>query len=136
MPFCKTVESCEGLGLKSIKSDIEREGLNKVVIAGISPRRYETDMFPDDVIVEKVAIREHVVWCQPPGEEDTQMLAEDYLRMYIAKVQNMQPPEPFAPEDAIDKSGDLGSDGKVANRPITAAVSEAIPPRVCARSNR
>ena len=63
-----------------------------------------TDAFPEGVIVEKVALREHVVWCQPPGEEDTQMLAEDYLRMYIAKVQKMEPLEPFQPEETIDKS--------------------------------
>jgi quinone-modifying oxidoreductase subunit QmoB len=104
VPFCKTVESCEGLGLKSIRSDIEREGLNKVVIAGISARRYEDDMFPEGVIVEKVALREHVVWCQPPNEEDTQMLAEDYLRMYIAKIKKMLPLDPFLPEEAIDKT--------------------------------
>jgi quinone-modifying oxidoreductase subunit QmoB len=56
------------------------------------------------VIVEPVALREHVVWCQPPGEEDTQMLAEDYLRMYVTKVKKMEPLEPFRPDEAIDKS--------------------------------
>jgi quinone-modifying oxidoreductase subunit QmoB len=56
------------------------------------------------VIVEKLALREHVVWCQPPLTEDTQMLAEDYLRMYITKVQKMTAPSPFQPEEAIDKS--------------------------------
>jgi quinone-modifying oxidoreductase subunit QmoB len=104
IPFCKTVDSCEGPVLESIIEDIKNEGLNKVVIAGLSPRRYAENTFPEGVIVEKVALREHVVWCQPAGEEDTQMLAEDYLRMYIAKVQKMQPLEPFQPEETIDKS--------------------------------
>jgi quinone-modifying oxidoreductase subunit QmoB len=104
VPFCKTVDSCEGPGLDAINEDIQKEGLTKVVIAGISPRRYASDMFPEDVIVEKVALREHVVWCQPPDEEDTQMMAEDYLRMYIAKVEKMERLEPFQPEEAIDKS--------------------------------
>jgi len=104
VPFCKKVDSCEGPGLASMNEDIKAEGLNKVVIAGISPRRYSADAFLDGVIVEKVALREHVVWCQPAGEEDTQMLAEDYLRMYIAKVQKMEPLEPFQAEEAIDKS--------------------------------
>ncbi len=104
VPFCRTVESCEGPGLNSINEHIKNEGLNKVVIAGISPRRFADDMFPDGVIVEMIALREHVVWCQPPGEEDTQMLAEDYLRMYITKVQKMQPPEPFSIEEEIDKT--------------------------------
>jgi quinone-modifying oxidoreductase subunit QmoB len=104
VPFCKTVDSCEGLGLKSIIDSIEAEGLNKVVIAGISPRRYSDVMFPAGVIVEKFALREHVVWCQPAGEEDTQMLAEDYLRMYIAKVRKMELPEPYQAEEPLDKS--------------------------------
>ncbi|MHC4696075.1 MAG: FAD-dependent oxidoreductase [Planctomycetota bacterium] len=104
VPFCKTVDSCEGPGLESINEHIKTEGLNKVVIAGISPRRYADNALPKGVIVEKIALREHVVWCQPAGEEDTQMLAEDYLRMYITKVQKMQPLEPFHPEETIAKS--------------------------------
>ncbi len=103
VPFCKTVDSCERASLKSIYEDIKREGLNKVVIAGISGRRYAEDAFPEGVIVERVPMREHVVWCQPPKEEDTQMMAEDYLRMYIAKVKKMQPLEPFHAEEPIDK---------------------------------
>ncbi len=102
--LCKTVDSCEGPGLEAINADIQAEGLNKVLVAGISARRYGEDAFPEDVIVEMVALLEHVVWCQPPGEEDTQMLAEDYLRMYITKLQKMQPLEPFQPEETIDKS--------------------------------
>jgi quinone-modifying oxidoreductase subunit QmoB len=102
--ICRIVDSCEGPGLESINEEIESEGLTKVVIAGISPRRYSADAFPAGVIVEKIALREHVVWCQPPNEEDTQMLAEDYLRMYIAKVKKMEPLEPFQPQEAIDKS--------------------------------
>ena len=104
VPFCKTVASCEGSSLQSIVEDIRNEGLDGVVIAGISPRRYADDVFGEDVIVEQVALREQVVWCQPAGEEDTQMMAEDYLRMYIAKVQKMASPEPFQPEETIDKS--------------------------------
>ncbi len=104
VPFCKTVASCEGAGLEAIRSDIESEGLTKVVIAGISPRRYAEDAFPENRIVEKVALREHVVWCQPAGEEDTQMMAEDYLRMYIAKIQKMALVEAFQLEEEIDKS--------------------------------
>lgn len=102
--FCTTVDSCEQSGVDTMNKDIKTEGLTKVVIAGISPRCYTDDMFPDGVIVEKVPLREQVVWCQPPGDEDTQMLAEDYLRMYIAKVQKAERPEPFQPEVTIDKS--------------------------------
>ncbi len=104
VPFCKTVASCEGAGLQSILKDIADEGLTRVVVAGISPRNYAANAFPEGVIVEKVALREHVVWCQPAGDEDTQMLAEDYLRMYIAKIEKMGLLEPFQAEEPIDKT--------------------------------
>jgi quinone-modifying oxidoreductase subunit QmoB len=104
VPFCKTVESCEKSDLESIVTDIKSEQLNKVVIAGISSRRSFESGFPEGVIVEKIALREHVVWCQPAGEEDTQMLAEDILRMSLVKLQKMESLEPFKPETAIDKS--------------------------------
>jgi quinone-modifying oxidoreductase subunit QmoB len=102
--FCETVESCEGSGLEAIHKRIEEEELTHVVVAGISPRRYETGAFPEGVVVEPLGLRELVVWCQPPGEEDTRMAAADYLRMAIAKVGKMEVPEPFAPEEAIDKT--------------------------------
>jgi len=104
VPFCKTVESCEGSGLATINEYIRGEELNKVVVAGISGRRVAHDAFPPDLIVEHVALREHVVWCQPPNDEDTQMIAADYLRMYITKVRKTKPIEPFAAEEQIDKT--------------------------------
>jgi len=124
VPFCTTVDSCEGSGLAAINEAIVREELDRVVVAGISPRCYASDAFPANVIVEKVALREHVVWCQSPDAEsvgsadtdangaqsedpdpeDTQMLAEDYLRMYITKVQKVELLEPFQSEEAIDKT--------------------------------
>jgi len=122
VPFCELVESCEGSALKAIVEKIHSEGLTKVVIAGISPRCYSAGAFPAEVIVEKIALREHVVWTQPAGHEDTQMLAEDYLRMYIAKLQKMEIPEPFQPEEPIDK-GILVVGGGIAG--MTAALEAA-----------
>ena len=101
--FCTTVDSCEGAGLEVIREQIEREELSRVVVAGISPRRYEHDVFPENVIVEPLGLRELVVWTQPPGEEDTQMMAEDYLRMGITRVGDMEPLEPFQPEEELSK---------------------------------
>ena len=103
VPFCKTVETCEGPGLDAINEDIANEGLNKVVIAGISPRRYPDYAFPEHVMAEPFGLREHVVWCQPAGEEDTQMMAEDYLRMYITKAKKTELPAAFEPEEPIDR---------------------------------
>lgn len=101
---CRTIDSCEPSDLRLIARDIKNEGLTKVVIGGVSSRRYAEGIFPPDVIVEKFALRDHVVWCSEPNDEDTQMLAEDYLRMYMAKIEKMEAIESFQPEERIDKS--------------------------------
>ncbi len=62
----------------------EGEGINSLVIAACSPRvKYEELDFPN-VLVERCNIRENVAWTQEPNVEETQNLAEDYLRMYCA----------------------------------------------------
>ncbi|MFH1625991.1 MAG: FAD-dependent oxidoreductase, partial [Pseudomonadota bacterium] len=105
VPICKTHPMlCKEEGSSLITGDIEKEGVNTVVIAACSPRE-KTDVFsydPTIISMERVNLREHVVWCHPPKDEDTQMLAEDYMRMGIAKAQKMQPLEPFSEE--IDKT--------------------------------
>ena len=124
VPFCKVVDTCEGPGLDAINKDIQSEGLTKVVLAGISPRRFADSAFPEGVIVEPVGLREQVVWALPPNEEDTQMAAEDNLRMYIAKVKGMEPLEPFQPEEEIDK-GILVVGGGVAGMTAAAEAADA-----------
>ena len=101
---CKTVPSCEVEGLEFIREDIAREGLEKVVIAGPSPRHYPSGAFPENVVVEFVNLREQVAWCQPPDDEDTQMMAGDYLRIGIIKAQKAELSEPFAESENIDKT--------------------------------
>ncbi len=102
--FCKTVASCEGSGLAEICQAIEAESLTKVMIGGISPRNFPAGVFPDSAIVECVPLREWVVWTQPAGEEDTQMMAEDYLRMSAAKLKNIAKPEPYQPQEPLEKT--------------------------------
>ena len=48
------------------------------------------------MVVERVNLREHVVWSHAAKDEDSQMLAEDYLRMGIVKAQKMEPLEPVS----------------------------------------
>ena len=91
---------CGKEGVELIKKDIEENGINTLVIAACS-RRAKTDVFDYDVlnvVLERVNIREHVAWCQPAKEEDTQMMADDYLRMGVVKAKKMEPPEPFQEE--------------------------------------
>ncbi|RME62602.1 MAG: CoB--CoM heterodisulfide reductase iron-sulfur subunit A family protein, partial [Nitrospirae bacterium] len=92
---------CSQEGVQVIKDDIENEGVNYIVIAACS-MRVNTDVFDFDplkYVVERVNLREHVVWTQPPNDEKTQWMAEDYVRMGIVRAQNAEPPVP--------KTGDL-----------------------------
>jgi quinone-modifying oxidoreductase subunit QmoB len=103
---CKDHEFlCSKEGVDSIKADLNGDdAVNAVVVAACSPRvMQDVFNFGPSVVLDRVNLREQVVWCQPAGEEDTQMMAEDYLRMGITKVGDMQPLEPFQPEEEMSK---------------------------------
>ena len=80
---------------RQIQADIEQEGLDGVVIAACSPR-VNTDVFRfKNTFVERVNIREQVAWSHPPNEDETQALADDYLRMGSVRAQKSSPPTPY-----------------------------------------
>ena len=84
---------CSSEGIQLIKNDA-RSGVNTIIIAACSPRvKYEEFDFPG-AITERVNIREFVAWTQPPKTDDTQSLAEDYMRMGVIKAQKSELPEP------------------------------------------
>nr|MBL0715473.1 heterodisulfide reductase subunit A [Desulfobacterales bacterium] len=98
----------EGVGV--IKKDMEEKGINTMVLAACSRRvNFDTFRFMGS-IVERVSIREGVVWSHPRTQfpaltaeekEDeanfdrVQMMAEDYLRMGMARVEKVDLPEPY-----------------------------------------
>ncbi|MBL7175702.1 MAG: hydrogenase iron-sulfur subunit [Desulfobacteraceae bacterium] len=94
---------CAQEGVDLIKKDIENEGVNTMVIAACSHRVMHDVFNFENCIVDRVNIREQVAWCQKPGEEDTQMMAEDYIRMGLAKADAMELPEPYKPEEEISR---------------------------------
>ncbi|MGE5892585.1 MAG: FAD-dependent oxidoreductase [bacterium] len=97
VPVCKTHPFlCSQEGAQLIKNDINNEGVNKIVIAACSPRvNYEVfDFDPLQYVTERVNLREHVAWCQPPKTETTQAMADDYLRMGIVRADKSSPPMP------------------------------------------
>ena len=55
---CKTIPTCEPTDLEQIRQDIDAVGLNKVVIAGYSPRvPGKLDDLGNGVIVERANLR-------------------------------------------------------------------------------
>jgi quinone-modifying oxidoreductase subunit QmoB len=101
---------CSKEGVELLKKDIAEEGINTLVIAACS-RRVLYDVFRfDGCIVDRVNLREQVVWSHPrskypaPTEEQkeddefidhVQMMAADYLKMGMARVAKVDLPEPY-----------------------------------------
>jgi quinone-modifying oxidoreductase, subunit QmoB len=100
---------CGKEGIDIIKRDIEK-GTNTIIIGGCS-RRVNFDVFRfDGCLMDRLNLREQVVWSHPRTEfpalaEDQkddgvnfdrlQMLAEDYLRMSMAKMEKVKVPEAY-----------------------------------------
>jgi len=88
---------CGAEGRELIRQDV-LGGVNAPVVAACSPR-FMADAFTfDGARTERVNLREHVVWSHEPNDEDTQALAEDYLRMAIVRAQKADLPEPLDQE--------------------------------------
>jgi quinone-modifying oxidoreductase subunit QmoB len=91
---------CSSEGVDLISNDIKKRELDGVILAACSPRaKTEKYNFNSDTHIERVNLREQVVWCHTPNDEDTQMLAEDNLRMGIVNTQMVSKIIPFVAED-------------------------------------
>jgi len=100
---------CGEEGVALLKKDIA-DGTNTLVMAACS-RRVNFDTFRfDGCIVDRVSLREGVVWSHPRSEfpalteeekEDeanfdrVQMMAEDYIKMGMIRVEKVTLPEPY-----------------------------------------
>jgi quinone-modifying oxidoreductase subunit QmoB len=90
---------CGTEGTELIKCDLASGAVGAVVIAGCTPRTKTGAFdFGSKVVCERVNLREQVAWCQRPRDEDTQAMAEDYLRMGCSKAQKAELTEPLAEE--------------------------------------
>ena len=98
---------CSENGIKMIQSDIDKEGVNRVVIAACS-RRAKTEAFNfENVTISRANLREGVIWVRPDEEdmrETTQEMAADYVRMGCAEAKFSTPP---ASEQAKGSNGTI-----------------------------
>ena len=88
---------CVPEGLDFLRKDIEEQEADQAVIVACS-HRVNWDVFSTDSLavesVERVNVREGVAWSKAPNDEETQALAEDYVRMGLARAQNTAPVPP------------------------------------------
>jgi len=95
---CKTdAFLCENAEM--VKKEIKDNGLTSLVIAACSPRA-KTESFSFEIPVERVNLREMVVWSHQ--KDESQVIAEDYLRMALAKAPKLTKEEGETNE--IDKT--------------------------------
>jgi len=101
---CKThTFLCSDDGVNLLKDDLQREGLDRLVLGACSSRYHrETFDFGKQTLVARAPLREYVAWTQPHQTEDTQMMAADYLRMHAASVKLQEVPIPF--QQATEKT--------------------------------
>jgi quinone-modifying oxidoreductase subunit QmoB len=99
-PVCKTHPwLCSVEGVEMIRSDMTTEGVNTLSIVACSPRvKYDVFDFGPG-LQDRVNVREQVAWVLPANDEDTQMMAEDHLRMGLVKLNKSAPPEPYLAEN-------------------------------------
>lgn len=92
---------CGDAGVELIRREVKK-GTSALVVAACSAR-FNADTFTfDGCFTERVNLRELVVWSHPPNDEDTQMLAEDYLRIGMVRAQKAELAVPFDAE--VDKT--------------------------------
>lgn len=98
VPVCRVHPCfCSDEGVALIRSDLCAGAVSALVIAGCSPReKAERFSFVPAVLMDRVNLREQVAWCHSPKQDDTQMRAEDQLRMGIVKATKMEAVEPVS----------------------------------------
>jgi quinone-modifying oxidoreductase, subunit QmoB len=99
-PVCKSHPWLCGVeGVEMIKTDMAQEGVNTLSLVACSPR-VKTEVFDfAPSLLDRVNVREQVAWVLPGGDEDTQMMAEDNLRMGLIKLNKSALPEPYQAEN-------------------------------------
>ncbi len=77
---------CIPEGVDDLRKTLTESGARRTVIAACSERVNHDVFSPESLgvdLVGRVNIRELVAWSKPAGEPETQLLAEDYVRMGI-----------------------------------------------------
>jgi quinone-modifying oxidoreductase subunit QmoB len=89
---------CSEEGRKLINDGLAG-GADTIVIGACSARvKQDCFSFSAPVVTERVNLREQVAWSHTAGDADTQAMAEDSLRMGLARALKISCPSPFIPQ--------------------------------------
>jgi quinone-modifying oxidoreductase subunit QmoB len=89
---------CSPEGVATIRAAFEDGSIGGALVVACSPLAKSTEFRfdPAKVAVERVSLREQCAWSHPAGDEDTQILADDLLRMGYARLAKANLPKPIA----------------------------------------
>ena len=109
-PVIKTAPVlCSQEGRSMIQEDVDAETIDGVAVCACSPRvKWDVFQFGDKAVVERVNLREQCAWTYNRPKEDStaegevpetlRMMAQDYIRMGIVRLQKHIVPQPEIPE--------------------------------------
>ncbi len=90
---------CSEAGLVELHRISREAEVDRLAIAACSPR-VKTEQFNlEGLYMDRINLREQVIWVMEPGDEDTQMMAEDQVRMVLAKLDSISDTIPYIPEN-------------------------------------
>jgi quinone-modifying oxidoreductase subunit QmoB len=92
---------CSPEGLDAIRGSVSDNGLNGILVAACSERaktREFSSLTEGAASMFRVALREHCTWSHEAGNEDTTMLAQDMVRMGLARLDGVKAIKPLAEE--------------------------------------
>ncbi|MBF0126673.1 MAG: hydrogenase iron-sulfur subunit [Magnetococcales bacterium] len=125
---------CSPEGVAMIRQDLTEGTVNAVIVAACSHREKSAEFRFDIDLMDRVDLRDKCIWLQDvkegddTGEEDRQMMAEDYLRLGCVKIKKMNVPDPFlhseCSKDVLVVGG--GVAGLTAARDIALAGYQAV----------
>lgn len=125
---------CGSEGVAMIQKDLDEGTVNAVIVAACSHREKAAEFRFDIDLLDRVDLRDKCLWMldvkegDETGEEDRQMMAEDYLRLGCVKIKKMNIPDPFlhseGSKDVLVVGGGLA--GLTAARDIAKAGYNAV----------
>jgi quinone-modifying oxidoreductase subunit QmoB len=92
---------CAPEGLQAVQATVSENGLEGLLVCACSERAKTEEFLSlgfDSAGMYRLAFREHCTWSHPAGEEDTRMLAEDLVRMGVARMKGAKAIEPLTEE--------------------------------------
>ncbi len=89
---------CSVAGIEALISFSDEAEVDRLAIAACSPRVKSGQFNMEGLLVDRINLREQATWVMDPEDEDTQMFAEDQVRMMLAKLEAISENTPYIPE--------------------------------------